>query len=187
MPESSHSANWVLVTPIPVACCGWGDFRENHVGLCAYHISLKSLLTGTWGKQLLHSTCKTPMSWNPALEDAKEPWLKIRERERVGTFLAWFFFPWSFFTKVHLEAGTWVGSQSSYFFFVFFCKLFWFSLALFILFLFFPGKFSLPRYFIIHVLLFFFKMLDCLQTEMLKMKFHFKNSFLFFPATMMSL
>jgi len=33
----------------------------------------------------------------------------------------------------------------------------------------------------------FFKMLDCLQTEMLKMKFHFKNSFLFFPATMMSL
>ena len=123
MPESSHSANWVLVTPIPVACCGWGDFRENHVGLCAYHISLKSLLTGTWGKQLLHSTCKTPMSWNPALEDAKEPWLKIRERERVGTFLAWFFFPWSFFTKVHLEAGTWVGSQSSYFFFVFFLQV----------------------------------------------------------------
>ena len=42
-------------------------------------IPWKSLLTGTWGKQFLHSTCKTSMSWNPALEDAKEPWLKIRE------------------------------------------------------------------------------------------------------------
>ena len=77
---------------------------------CVYGtIPWKSLLTGTRGRQLLHSTCKTPAGWNPALEDAKEPWLKIRER-------ADFFFPSSFFTKVHLQAGTWVGSQSSYFF-----------------------------------------------------------------------
>ena len=97
-----------------------------------------------------------------------------------------FFFLSSFLTKVHLEAGTWVGSQSSYFF-LFFCKLFWFSLALFILFLFFSWQIFFAKVFYYTRSALFFKMLDCLQTEMLKMKFHFKNTFLFFPATMMSL
>ena len=46
------------------------------------------------------------------------------KRETVGTFLAWFFFPSSFFTKVHLEAGAWVGSQSSYFFWCFLASYF---------------------------------------------------------------
>lgn len=144
---------------------------------CVYGtIPWKSLLTGTRGRQLLHSTCKTPAGWNPALEDAKEPWLKIRER-------ADFFSPPLSSLRYTYKQAHELGHRVP----TFFCKLFWFSLALFILFLFFSWQIFFAKVFYYTCSALFFKMLDCLQTEMLKMKFHFKNTILFFPATMMSL
>ena len=91
MPESSHSANWLLVTPIPVACCGWGDFLENHVGLCAHHNPLK--ITSDWNMR--EATPSFPLRDTSELESSsgrcKGTVIK-NKRERVVAFLAWFFF-----------------------------------------------------------------------------------------------
>ena len=167
MPESSHSANWVVVTPIPVACWGWGDFRENHVGLCVWHNPLE--ITSDWNTREatpsfhLQDTCGLESSAGRC----KGTVIK-NKRE------SWFFFPSSFFTKVHLQAGTWVGSQSSYFFFASYFDSPWHYLFSFF---FFPGKFSLPRYFIIHVLLFSLRCWTVSKQKCLKWSFILKTLF----------
>lgn len=132
-------------------------------------IPWKSLLTGTRGKQLLHSTGKTPASWNPALEDAKEPWLKIRKRE------SWFFSPPLSSLRYTYKQAHELGHRVPTFFFASYFDSPWHYLFSF--FFFFPGKFSLPRYFIIHVLLFSLRCWTVSKQKCLKWSFILKTLF----------
>lgn len=88
---------------------------------------------------------------------------------------AWPAFP--VFIRGQLKAGRVTGITELPLYFL--QRVLAFLAVIYSFFLFLSGKFSLPKYCITHVPLFFFNILDCLQREMLKMKFHFKNHFFF--------
>lgn len=150
MPASSHSANWVFITPFQwPATDGVTVMRITNatlLPLCAYNNDLS--ISGGWSRSEAKN-CFMQLTRNPwatVQSRGKETW--FRTRQRIGTRLAQSVCP-------SLRSGRnqmcWVWSQSS----DSYLKKFFFQniLAVFFLISFSHCKFSLPRYFITRVFL----------------------------------
>lgn len=159
-----------LVTPIPVAAES-GVTPRRTMSACAWHNPGNHFWLEHEESSSFIPLARHLRAGIQALEDAKEPWLKIRKRELI-------FFPSSFFTRVTYKQAHELGPEFLLFFAI--SILSWHYLFLFLFFswqIFFAKVFYYTRSALF--------LLRCWTVSKQKCLVHFKNTFI--HTTMMSL